>query len=464
MRKIFLLALLMCMLLLTAVAEAAQITDVKWGVDKNNVLRLVVDITDAAGYDVKLEGAKLKLTVNAKAAGQIPKMKKIKSTLADELRVVDGGSYTEVHLPLNQQINAGDYKAFVLKQDAKTGRPFRVVLDVWAAKTAATNNSAAAASTGAAASKPVVSSKPVVGSRPVKSAASENYQPISKPVNEVKTPVVSTQRPTSNAQVATAQKPAAEVKAPVASAQKPAATKASAPKVIVIPKNNGDNNKATSQKGSKVTTKSDKEELPLAIKAKSKFRTGGGIKDKIITLDPGHGGSDPGAIGASGLKEKQITLEISMRVKELLEKEGAKVYMTRTTDKDVYAPNASDRAELQARVNVAEKHNSDLFLSLHINSSVNKSVGGFSSYYYPKTDNDLKIAKAIQDKFAKNFGVDNLGVRQANFYVVKRCSMPATLLEMCFISNPKEEKLMKSKWFQKKTARLIVEGVKNYFD
>ena len=464
MRKIFLLALLMCMLLLTAVAEAAQITDVKWGVDKNNVLRLVVDITDAAGYDVKLEGAKLKLTVNAKAAGQIPKMKKIKSTLADELRVVDGGSYTEVHLPLNQQINAGDYKAFVLKQDAKTGRPFRVVLDVWAAKTAATNNSAAAASTGAAASKPVVSSKPVVGSRPVKSAASENYQPISKPVNEVKTPVVSTQRPTSNAQVATAQKPAAEVKAPVASAQKPATTKASGPKVIVIPKNNGDNNKATSQKGSKVTTKSDKEELPLAIKAKSKFRTGGGIKDKIITLDPGHGGSDPGAIGASGLKEKQITLEISMRVKELLEKEGANVYMTRTTDKDVYAPNASDRAELQARVNVAEKHNSDLFLSLHINSSVNKSVGGFSSYYYPKTDNDLKIAKAIQDKFAKNFGVDNLGVRQANFYVVKRCSMPATLLEMCFISNPKEEKLMKSKWFQKKTALLIVEGVKNYFD
>ena len=464
MRKIFLLALLMCMLLLTAVAEAAQITDVKWGVDKNNVLRLVVDITDAAGYDVKLEGAKLKLTVNAKAAGQIPKMKKIKSTLADELRVVDGSSYTEVHLPLNQQINAGDYKAFVLKQDAKTGRPFRVVLDVWAAKTAATNNSAAAASTGAAASKPVVSSKPVVGSRPVKSAASENYQPISKPVNEVKTPVVSTQRPTSNTQVSTAQKPAAEVKAPVASAQKPAATKASGPKVIVIPKNNGDNNKATSQKGGKVTTKSDKVELPLAIKAKSKFRTGGGIKDKIITLDPGHGGSDPGAIGASGLKEKQITLEISMRVKELLEKEGAKVFMTRTTDKDVYAPNASDRAELQARVNVAEKNNSDLFISLHINSSVNKSVGGFSSYYYPKTDNDLKIAKAIQDKFAKNFGVDNLGVRQANFYVVKRCSMPATLLEMCFISNPKEEKLMKSKWFQKKTARLIVEGVKNYFD
>ena len=454
MRKIFLLALLMCMFLLAAVAEAAQITDVKWGVDKSNVLRLVVDITDSAGYDVKLEGAKLKLTVNAKAAGQVPKVKKIKSDLADELRVVDGGSFTEVHLPLNQPITASDYKAFVLKQDAKTGRPFRVVVDVLAAKNTTPASTAAAAGASAAASKPVVSSKPVVGSRPVKSAASEVYQPTSEPTAEVKAPVVST--------------------------QKPSTSKSSGPKVIVVPKSSSESSKATKQatnqatdkvsskvtskNDTKVATKQEQEELPLAIKSKKKFRTGDGIKGKIITLDPGHGGSDPGAIGASGLKEKQITLEIGMRLKELLEKEGAKVYMTRTTDKDVYSANASDRAELQARVNVAEKNNSDLFISLHINSSVNKNVGGFSSYYYPKTDYDLKIAQAIQNKFAKNFGVDNLGVRQANFYVVKRCSMPATLLEMCFISNPKEEKLMKGKWFQKKTARLIVEGVKDYFD
>ena len=454
MRKIFLLALLMCMFLLAAVTEAAQITDVKWGVDKSNVLRLVVDITDSAGYDVKLEGAKLKLTVNAKAAGQVPKVKKIKSDLADELRVVDGGSFTEVHLPLNQPITASDYKAFVLKQDAKTGRPFRVVVDVLAAKNTTPASTAAAAGASAAASKPVVSSKPVVGSRPVKSAASEVYQPTSNPTVEVKAPVVST--------------------------QKPSTSKSSGHKVIVVPKSSSESSKATKQatnqatdkvsskatskNNTKVATKQEQEELPLAIKSKKKFRTGDGIKGKIITLDPGHGGSDPGAIGASGLKEKQITLEIGMRLKELLEKEGAKVYMTRTTDKDVYSANASDRAELQARVNVAEKNNSDLFISLHINSSVNKNVGGFSSYYYPKTDYDLKIAQAIQNKFAKNFGVDNLGVRQANFYVVKRCSMPATLLEMCFISNPKEEKLMKGKWFQKKTARLIVEGVKDYFD
>ena len=463
MRKLFLLALTVCMLLGTAVAQAAQITDVKWGVDKSNVLRLVVDITDTAGYSVELAGPKLKLTVSAKAAGQVPKVKKIKSTLADELRVVDGGSFTEVHLPLNRQIASSDYRAFVLKKDPQTGRPFRVVLDITADKTTGVVNNSAGSSSKAT-TKPStgttgksvatvssgrtnggtaqVSNKPVVGSRPVKSSANEGKAPTG----------------TSEAKV---------VKAGSSSTSEPKVVKAgssstSEPKVVKVGSSSTSESKANvkTDKNSTAT----KEELPLAIKAKTKFRTGGGIKGKIITLDPGHGGSDPGAIGASGLKEKQITLEISMRVKELLEKEGAKVYMTRTTDKDVYGPNASDRAELQARVNVAEKYNSDLFVSLHINSSVNKSVGGFSSYYYPKTDNDLKIAKAIQDKFAKNFGVDNLGVRQANFYVVKRCSMPATLLEMCFISNPKEEKLMKSRWFQKKTARLIVEGVENYFD
>ena len=484
MRKIFLLTLLLCMLPLAAVAEAAQITDVKWGVDRNNVLRLVVDITDAAGYNVKLEGAKLRLTVNAKAAGQVPKVKKIKSSLADELRVVDAGSYTEVHLPLKQQISSGDYKAFVLKQDAKTGRPFRVVLDVTAGKAQASSQASASSAAVGASPSTVVSNRPVVGSRPVKLPASEANKPVpQKPATNANT--VTVPKPATSVNTVTVPKPVNSGSSPavsvpktgsaVVSTQKPSSeqvkTGVSLPTVKVSTGKSNDNKKDEDKKDKKevkiVSTKANaatKVDEPVAIKSKTKFRTGGGIKGKIITLDPGHGGSDPGAIGASGLKEKQITLEISMRVKDLLEKEGAKVFMTRTRDVDVYGPHASDRAELQARVNVAENHNSDLFLSLHINSSVNKSVGGFSSYYYPKTDNDLKLAKSIQDKFAKNFGVDNLGVRQANFYVVKRCSMPAALLEMCFISNPKEERLMKGKWFQKKTARLIVEGVEKYFD
>ena len=151
------------------------------------------------------------------------------------------------------------------------------------------------------------------------------------------------------------------------------------------------------------------------------------------------------------------------RRQELLKKKGAKVSMTRTGDTDVYGPNASDSQELQARVDVAEDNDADAFISIHINSSTNKSVGGFSSYYYPKTNNDARLAQAVQDRLVKNFGLDDLGIRKANFYVNKRCSMPSTLLELAFISNPKEEKLMNSNWYINKLAKSIADGIEDYF-
>lgn len=388
MRKIFLFVLLLCSLLCSAVAQAAQVTDVKWGLSKENVLRLVVDVTEQAGYAVNIEGNTLNLTVNAQKAGQIPGSRPVKSSIANRMQVRAAGSSTVISLPLNKSLSASDYKAFVLRKDPKTNRPFRVVLDITADKDSRGNATVAG---------PVVGNRPVISNTPVK-----------RPVVPV-TPVV---KPEKKPEKAPAPKP--------------------------------------EKKPEKAPTKSD-------------YKTSGGLKGKVIVIDPGHGGSDPGAIGAAGTREKDITLAISKRVKEYLEDEGAKVYMTRTTDVDVYGPNASDRDELQARVDVGERNNADVFLSLHINSSVNKDIGGFSTYYYPKTNNDLRLAQNVQKKLADNFGVDDFGVRQANFYVVKRISMPAILVEMCFISNPKEEKLMAGSWFQKKTARLIVEGVEQYF-
>lgn len=388
MRKIFLFVLLLCSLLCSAVAQAAQVTDVKWGLSKENVLRLVVDVTEQAGYAVNIEGNTLNLTVNAQKAGQIPGSRPVKSSIANRMQVRAAGSSTVISLPLNKSLSASDYKAFVLRKDPKTNRPFRVVLDITADKDSRGNATVAGT---------VVGNRPVISNTPVK-----------RPVVPA-TPVV---KPEKKPEKAPAPKP--------------------------------------EKKPEKAPTKSD-------------YKTSGGLKGKVIVIDPGHGGSDPGAIGAAGTREKDITLAISKRVKEYLEDEGAKVYMTRTTDVDVYGPNASDRDELQARVDVGERNNADVFLSLHINSSVNKDIGGFSTYYYPKTNNDLRLAQNVQKKLADNFGVDDLGVRQANFYVVKRISMPAILVEMCFISNPKEEKLMAGSWFQKKTARLIVEGVEQYF-
>lgn len=412
MRKIFLLTLLACCMLLGAVAQAAQITDVKWGVNKADVLRIVVDVTDTAGYAVDMEGDTLNLTVNADKGAQVPHSKAVKSSLADSLKIVDKGSYTVVRVPLKQRLLEKSYKAFVLKKDPATGRPFRVVLDV----------------TPRQASYSGLSNRPVVSNRPTKTNSSIKKNTVIK---------------TSTA------------------ADKKADKKKSSSKK----KNDNKKNTAaakTETTVNKPVNKSDTDKLAV-IKGNGRFRTSGGIDGKIITLDAGHGGSDPGAIGSDGTKEKNITLSITKMVKEILEQKGAKVYMTRTTDVDVFGPNASDAEELQARVNVGEKYNSDMFVSLHINSSVNKNVGGFSTYYYPKTDNDLRLAKNIQNKLAANFGVDDLGVRQANFYVIKRISMPAVLVEMCFISNEKELTLMKGQWFQKKTARLIAEGIEKYF-
>lgn len=427
LRRIFLLALLMLGLLWTAAAQAAQVTDVKWGVDKNNVLRLVVDVDATAGYATSLDGKTLTLTVNASKGSKVPEIRAVRSSLANKLLVSGKSSHTIVQLPLLQQISEKDLKAFVLKKDPATGRPFRVVLDITAAQTKAAATSSAKSSTSTA---PVVSNKPVVSTKPTKQSGSQ----------------------TSNAVKSTAT--AAATKATVNKAAEKQAAEKKKQQAKDAAKKNSKNSKQT-------TTKNTSTTQPAATVAS--FRTNGGLKDKIIVLDPGHGGSDPGAIGADGTKEKDITLPIAKLLQRELEDKGAKVYMTRTTDVDVYGPNATDAQELQARVDVAEKRKADLFVSLHINSSVNKSVGGFSSYYYPKTTYDLQIAQSIQKELAANFGVDDLGVRQANFYVIKRISMPATLLEMCFISNSKELELMKGNWFKKKTAKMICNGIEKYF-
>ena len=196
---------------------------------------------------------------------------------------------------------------------------------------------------------------------------------------------------------------------------------------------------------------------------KPTFEIGGGIKGKMITLDPGHGGTDPGAIGKQGTKEKDITLKISMKVRDYLLDKGAQVSMTRTNDKDVYGPDATDAQELQSRVDVAQTNDADLFVSIHCNASTNPNVGGISSYFFPKTDYDKIAAAAIQDDLTKKFALDDLDVHQANFYVNKRSSMPTVLIETAFLSNQKEEKLLRSNWFQNKMAKAIADGIEDYF-
>lgn len=188
-----------------------------------------------------------------------------------------------------------------------------------------------------------------------------------------------------------------------------------------------------------------------------------GLNGKTIVIDPGHGGSDPGAIGPNKIMEKDITLAISKKLALLLQQKGANVRLTRVSDVDVFGKNATDAQELQARVQVGENSNADIFVSVHINASINRSVGGTSTYYSPKSELDTVLAKSIQDRLVEYSNLDNLGTRQAGFYVTKRSKMPAVLLELAFISNEREEKLLTSNWFQNKLATGISIGIEDYF-
>lgn len=189
-----------------------------------------------------------------------------------------------------------------------------------------------------------------------------------------------------------------------------------------------------------------------------------GLAGKIITIDPGHGGSDTGAISANNVYEKNITLPISVKLKCLLENAGAKVVMTRTTDVDVYGINASDRDELQARVNVAENAQSDAFVCIHIDSFISPDAGGVTAYYTAKTPYDRALASYIhtQNLRAVNFG--DRGVQENDFYVLRNTSMPATLLELGFISNPSQVAALTTDATQTALAQSIFQGLKDYFD
>jgi len=197
--------------------------------------------------------------------------------------------------------------------------------------------------------------------------------------------------------------------------------------------------------------------------ARHNYTVSGGIKGKKITLDPGHGGTDSGAIGADRLLEKDVTLPVALRVRDLLEDRGAIVSMTRTTDVDVFGPDASDREELQARVDVAERNAADLFISIHCNANNNREIGGFSTYYHEKSKYDYLVADELEKAMMKTGNFADLGVRHANLYVNKRCSMPGALVEMLFVSNRKEEKILRSNWFRNKLAAAIADGIENFY-
>ena len=188
-----------------------------------------------------------------------------------------------------------------------------------------------------------------------------------------------------------------------------------------------------------------------------------GLKGKLVVIDPGHGGTDPGALGIRGSYEKKLNFDLSLLTKAKLEKAGAKVLMTRTSDIDVAGAKATDREELSARTQVGNRNNADVFISIHHNSSVNPDANGTTTYFYAKTIFDGELARSLQDAMVSAGGLTDKGARTANFFVVKNTTMPAALLEVGFMSNPQEEIILNDPVFQDKIAQSIVAGLDQFF-
>jgi N-acetylmuramoyl-L-alanine amidase len=192
---------------------------------------------------------------------------------------------------------------------------------------------------------------------------------------------------------------------------------------------------------------------------------------RVIVLDPGHGGGDIGT-AHNGLVEKLITLDIARRVRGLLAAMGWTVRMTREGDSDPFnpallpamqsdgLPNASDRAYLQTRCNVANDANARVFVSIHVNYSPSTSPSG-TTFYYTKPQ-DVALAQALEKAVIPAAGTADDGVVHANYYVTKHTTMPAVLVETAFVSNPGDAaKLADPAWLAA-MARGIAGGIDAY--
>lgn len=189
-----------------------------------------------------------------------------------------------------------------------------------------------------------------------------------------------------------------------------------------------------------------------------------GLEGRKIVLDPGHGGSDTGAHGPSGLLEKDATLAISLNVADILRSSGAIVTMTRDTDRDVYGVMASDTNELQARVDVGNRDpQNEIFVSIHCDAFTSPSAHGTGTFYYAGSVRGKLLADSIHESIVEETGLTDRGIRTARFYVIRNSNMPAVLVETAFISNPQEEALLGDADFQYKIAVAICRGIEQYF-
>jgi len=189
------------------------------------------------------------------------------------------------------------------------------------------------------------------------------------------------------------------------------------------------------------------------------------LYNKIIYIDPGHGGNDPGAIYKT-LKESDLTLEISFVLKKILEENGATVYMTRKGNYDLSVINTNNkkRSDLYNRSKIINDSSCDLYLSIHLNADLSSTWSGAQVFYSDVNENNKLLATIIQDKFKSNLNTKRNISKIENRYLYKRIKKTGVLLELGFITNPDERYLLQTDTYQEKISKLIVLGIIDYFN
>jgi N-acetylmuramoyl-L-alanine amidase len=185
------------------------------------------------------------------------------------------------------------------------------------------------------------------------------------------------------------------------------------------------------------------------------------LKNKVIVVDPGHGGSNPGAV-ANNTKESDNNLAVALKLRDKLVQAGAKVLMTRDSDRTVGSEGLSLSEELEARVTIAEKNHADIFVSIHSNDNSDSSIKGAMTFY--QSGKSSTLASEVENSLVTETGAINKGTSPANFHVLRNTSMPSTLVEMGFVSNKEEAAQLNSDSYRNKLAQGIFTGIVNYFN
>lgn len=186
------------------------------------------------------------------------------------------------------------------------------------------------------------------------------------------------------------------------------------------------------------------------------------IMNKIIVIDAGHGGPDPGKPGKYGKDEDELNLEIVQKLRELIEESGGIVVMTREDDT---LTDASLSKDLKNRVIKANEVEADVLISIHLNSFSQSKYKGAQVFYQNNSEKGKLLAELIQQELRNTLDPNNdrMAKSSSSYYILRNAKMPAVIVECGFMSNPEEEKLLNDENYQYKIAWAIYKGLIHYF-